>query len=356
MKRLLILIWAICVVINASAQDEGVKFETGTLSDAIKKAGKTKKQVFVDCYTSWCGPCKYMAEKIFTQKKVGDFFNENFVNIKIDMGNGEGRELAKKFSVTVYPTFLILSHSGIEVNRLVGGNKADVFIEKVRVAMNPAHTPQLLQAKYESEQTVEAGLAYLACLDNAYRDVKPLLPELYWQAVREDKLSRELLTLVFKSTEALSDSIFQHVCRNTNLLSQQFGQSFIHENICAALTAPLYAIAVERVTKYDRREVENAARIMGMLDISSLLPMKHLAEIVLYMISHDTDGMISFYEKVISRTVQSDDKYKMDRLLARVAKPATEDQKKNIKAYFEHTAKSLRFTGLDYSKLAENIE
>ena len=33
--------------------------------------------------------------------------NTRFVNVKLDMEKGEGRELAKKYQVKVYPTFLI---------------------------------------------------------------------------------------------------------------------------------------------------------------------------------------------------------------------------------------------------------
>ena len=68
--------------------------------------------VLVDCYTSWCGPCKIMASKILPQKEVGDFLNERFVCVKYDMEKGEGPEIAKKYGVEAYPTFLLLRADG----------------------------------------------------------------------------------------------------------------------------------------------------------------------------------------------------------------------------------------------------
>ena len=44
----------------------------------------------------------------------------------------EGVDVAKRYSVKAYPTFLILDSDGEEVGRIVGGADADRFIEEVR--------------------------------------------------------------------------------------------------------------------------------------------------------------------------------------------------------------------------------
>ena len=87
---------------------------------------------FVDFFATWCGPCQIMAKQIFPQQKVGEFFNKTFVNAKFDAEKGEGVDVAKRYSVKAYPTFLILDSDGEEVGRIVGGADADRFIEEVR--------------------------------------------------------------------------------------------------------------------------------------------------------------------------------------------------------------------------------
>ena len=108
---------------QVQAQETGMIFEPeGTLfKEAVAKARQTGKKIFLDCYTSWCGPCKMMANTVFPQDKVGDYMNPRFVNIKIDMEKGEGVELAKSLQITAYPTFIVFNSDGQEIGRFLGG-------------------------------------------------------------------------------------------------------------------------------------------------------------------------------------------------------------------------------------------
>ena len=55
-----------CVALAGFAQ--GVEFRDISFAGALKAAKAENKTVFMDCYTSWCGPCKNMADKVFPQK------------------------------------------------------------------------------------------------------------------------------------------------------------------------------------------------------------------------------------------------------------------------------------------------
>ena len=80
-------------------QNRSIEFREGSWEEMLKEARKEKKMIFVDCYASWCGPCKMLAKNIFTQDSVADFYNDNFVCFQIDMEKGEGPALAKKYGV-----------------------------------------------------------------------------------------------------------------------------------------------------------------------------------------------------------------------------------------------------------------
>ena len=114
---------------GVEAQNRSIGFgQTREWKKVIKKAKKEKKLIFVDCYTSWCGPCRQMATREFVKPEAGTYFNEKFVCVKYDMERGEGIQLRERFKVTAYPTFLLLKSNGTEIGRLVGGNELLPFI------------------------------------------------------------------------------------------------------------------------------------------------------------------------------------------------------------------------------------
>ena len=98
----------------------GISFEHSRFSEAKKLAKQTNKTIFIDSYTQWCGPCKKMAAQVFTDKEVGNFFNSNFINVKVDMEDTEGMLLARRYSVNFYPTLMFIKPTGELVRKEVG--------------------------------------------------------------------------------------------------------------------------------------------------------------------------------------------------------------------------------------------
>ncbi len=111
---------------------QGIRFETGNLAEALEKASREKKPLFVDCFTSWCGPCHMMSSKVFPSKEAGDFFNPRFVSIKIDMEKGEGKELLKKWGINAFPTYLILNNQGEVIYSSQGYIPAEELIKRMQ--------------------------------------------------------------------------------------------------------------------------------------------------------------------------------------------------------------------------------
>lgn len=118
--------------VTASKADTevGIQFFHGTWKEALKKASKENKLIFLDAYASWCGPCKIMARNTFTDEKVGDFFNANFINVKMDMEkNADGRRLSGKYKLTAYPTLYFVNGSENVVHQELGMQNKKQLIE-----------------------------------------------------------------------------------------------------------------------------------------------------------------------------------------------------------------------------------
>ena len=162
MKKFVLFFTGMLVMVSVFAQ---TNFQELTLEKALEKAKGENKKVFVDCYTSWCGPCKMMAEKVLPLKEVGEYMNERFVCIKVDMEKGEGPDLAQKYKVTAYPTFLVLQEDGSLMQRVVGGTlDGKEFIQKVDAAFDENSAANLAAEYTAGNRKMDFLLKYTKAL------------------------------------------------------------------------------------------------------------------------------------------------------------------------------------------------
>lgn len=77
--------------------------------------------VVIDCYATWCGPCKAMAP-IFSEMKEKYEGKIKFVKLDVDAEN----PLAKKLGISAMPTFIIYKDGGA-IAQKTGGMDKETF-------------------------------------------------------------------------------------------------------------------------------------------------------------------------------------------------------------------------------------
>ena len=169
MKRIITVALSLMACITMMAQGMVFEPEGTTLEKAAVKAKAENKMIFLDCFTTWCGPCKMMANTVFPQEKVGAAMNPKFVNVKIDMESAYGAPLAKKLQITAYPTFVIFNADLQEVGRFLGGSQADEFLKRVQ-EKSADNSSSALKARWEAgERNPEFLMTYLKTLTATYK-------------------------------------------------------------------------------------------------------------------------------------------------------------------------------------------
>jgi thioredoxin 1 len=113
-----------------------INFIENSWADALKLAAKQKKYIFVDAYATWCGPCKMLKATTFKNNRVADFYNDNFVNVAIDMEKGQGPALAAQWGLQAYPTMIIFDSKGKAVSGTVGYIRPNDLIKFGQQALN----------------------------------------------------------------------------------------------------------------------------------------------------------------------------------------------------------------------------
>ena len=115
-----------------------------SLEEALNSQKNNPKKILIDVYTVWCGPCKLMDKKTFTNPDLVNYVNNHYYAVKF---NGEGNEIidfygntfsnpnyninrknsrnsthqfAQFLGVKGYPTTIFLSESGDLITPVVG--------------------------------------------------------------------------------------------------------------------------------------------------------------------------------------------------------------------------------------------
>lgn len=113
----------------------GISFIEQDWDKALKDAKAQNKLVFLDIYATWCGPCKMLKKNTFTDAKVAEFFNKNFVNVSVDGEKGVGPQLAQKFAIQAYPTLIVTKADGQPVLYTMGYMDANTLLEFAKTAL-----------------------------------------------------------------------------------------------------------------------------------------------------------------------------------------------------------------------------
>lgn len=208
MKKIAILS---SIFIGALAWAQGIKFEDSNFASILAKAKKENKLVFIDAYASWCGPCKLMVKNIFPLQSVGDYYNSHFINAKIDMEKGEGIELAKKYNVKAFPTYLFIDGNGEAVHRTLGYVEEKDFIQFAKDAEDPNKRLTSLKQQFEKGEKNPEFLKNLAGL-TMYNDAEfagKVLNRYFQQKPNLDQEDIQMLLSGVQTTDSPLYKIFQ---------------------------------------------------------------------------------------------------------------------------------------------------
>ncbi len=184
------------------AQEAGIHFIHEQWQTALAQAKAQDKLIFVDAYTTWCGPCKWMAKHTFTDEEVGKFYNEHFINVKLDMEKGEGLEFAEKYDVQAYPTLLFLDKDGQVVHIGLGSRPPKEFIQLGQIALDPERrVGELIRAYEQGTRDPDFLRKYaLAALDAGLPQAAHVAIE--YLNTQEDWLTEENASLILQAIQA----------------------------------------------------------------------------------------------------------------------------------------------------------
>jgi len=243
--RALVFFLSILFPYDINAQSNGIKFEVGSWKDIQRKAKEEGKYVFMDCYTTWCGPCKMMSRNIFPQKKVGDYFNDRFISVAVQMDRTakdlpdiqnwytEADSIHSQFQINSYPTYLFFSPDGKAVHRMAGATgNVDEFIAKAADALDPKKQCYTLLGNWKDHRDDSIYLfdALGAAVDIGNKE-SSIIYDAYIACIKKP-FTKENVNLIDKLVNSSKDKVFSLYLNNIDKIDELMGGFYAEETIC----------------------------------------------------------------------------------------------------------------------------
>jgi thioredoxin-related protein len=158
-----------------SLDTTGVQFIKGlSWQEILNKAKKEGKFIFLDCYATWCTPCKKMDQDVYSKEAVGHFMNAQFISLRVQMDTSEKDDeytkkwyadaaaLKRKYRVKIFPSYLFFSPDGNIVHKYSCALSDTDFLKVVKNALIPEKQYYSLLNKYKSNIIDKSDMGYLA--------------------------------------------------------------------------------------------------------------------------------------------------------------------------------------------------
>jgi thioredoxin-related protein len=267
MKQIICFLIIIPLVSNSQIADSknkyinnGIEFIQGvSWQEVLKKASSEGKSIFVDCYTTWCAPCKKMEKEVYSDSEVGQLFNSNFICYKLQMDSSKNDDDVVKssysdalyfkgaYKVFTFPTALFFSSDGMLLNRQEGLMQVSEFVKLGKDVLDPRKNYYKLLENYNNgkrnldEMRLISKTALLLLKDtvtaqNVANTYMKLLPKK--ESLTKDNI--EFLDLFTRSSEGIGFKLFYQNTESIDKImdDKMYAQSLIRSIIFKEMVLP----------------------------------------------------------------------------------------------------------------------
>jgi len=151
MEKKIIMLFLFLVTASLDYAQE-IKFYEGSFEEAKEEAKKENKLLFIDVYADWCKPCKMLSEQIFTLKNVSTYFNNKFINFRMNADLAIYASFLKENKIQGLPTLLFIDNNGNIVNRTIGMLNSYSLLRSAKIALKLQKTEDELYAMYRKDK------------------------------------------------------------------------------------------------------------------------------------------------------------------------------------------------------------
>ena len=245
MKHLLFSMSLFFCVISSAYGQEGVIFEELEWVDAVEKARAENKLIFLLAYVDWSQPCEMLDRFALRDTQVGALYNEQFINIRLDMEAFPGVELVEHYEIYGFPSMLFIDGNGKIIHRGCGVLNDEEMVQLAQQAMGEDNLSAYQNQFKAGDRSVELLTKYSILLEDACMS-KAKLVEDYFNSVKSEAWTNEAswLMINLNVSDPYSEQ-FQYLINNKASFARKYGKDTVDQKIHSVLLDQFIAIYEE---------------------------------------------------------------------------------------------------------------
>jgi thiol-disulfide isomerase/thioredoxin len=306
MKKIVVaIVLLFCFVANA--QNQSIQFENGTWQQIKDKATAEKKLIFIDCYTTWCGPCKWMETTTFTNDTVADYFNQHFVCTKFDMEKGEGLTLRTQYNIHRYPNLLFIDAQGKLMHRAASAYDVTSLMALAKDAETPDKTYSSMLSKYSSgNRNVDFIMNYLRVTRSAGLNTDDIVTDYFATQKENDLSNRNNWKVIENYVTNTNAPAFKYLVTHKALYAQKYTSDSVERKIEDVFYEARWSVVYDTTDKTNKKYTDLLAQVKssGIKNTDKLLTKIKLE---FYVSKHDYVNYATMCEHYVNTYLIKDD-------------------------------------------------
>jgi thiol-disulfide isomerase/thioredoxin len=204
---------------------QGVRFvSAASWQEVLDKARAANKYIFLDCYATWCAPCKEMDETVYPDEGLGTFLNDKVIAVKVQIDSTakdaeiikqwykDARMIREKYEIKSLPTLLFFNPEGSPVHYATGFKDVENLKELTTDALNPGKQFYTLMEKYKKAKATPSQIMYIARYARSVQEMelaKKIAEKYIGKLSQKQMLEKENLAFIREFTWSTNDRGFK---------------------------------------------------------------------------------------------------------------------------------------------------
>lgn len=239
----------LCAILLSFSSFAQIEFFHGTYEEALAEAKKQEKPIFIDCYTTWCGPCKRMAKTTFMEPSVGEFFNANYINLKLDMEKDEGIKFRRKHPVSAFPTLYFVDPNGEVLHKQKGAQQVEGLMKLGKFVLTKVdYTADFAKLYADGDRDPELIYNYVKALNKSNKSSLKVANE--YIKSQEDMTTDFNLKFILEAVTEADSRIFDLLVENRSKIAKLESEEVVNQKIERACQ-----LTAEKAVEYESEDL-----------------------------------------------------------------------------------------------------